>query len=135
MLGPQIKTSTKVIPMIYAYTTPNDISHIGWTKIGYTEKQSVEDRIKQQTHTSDTAWNLEWKKTAVYDDGSGETFKDTDFHSYLRKKGIENKKSTEWFKITGEKSKSMLIDFKETRGELTSISSSIYTKGRTDTSH
>lgn len=122
MLGPQIKTSTKVIPMIYAYTTPNDISHMGWTKIGYTEKQSVEDRIKQQTHTSDTAWNLEWKKTAVYDDGSGETFKDTDFHSYLRKKGIENKKSTEWFKITGEKSKSMLIDFKETRGELTSIS-------------
>ena len=45
MLGPQIKTSTKVIPMIYAYTTPNDISHIGWTKIGYTEKQSIEDRI------------------------------------------------------------------------------------------
>lgn len=57
-----INTTQKVIPMLYAYTTPNDISHIGWTKIGYTEKKTVEERIKQQTHTSDTAWNLEWKK-------------------------------------------------------------------------
>lgn len=132
MLRPIIKTSSRVVPMVYAYTTPNDISHVGWVKIGYTEKQSVEARIKQQTHTSDTAWNLEWKKTAVYDDSSGDTFKDTDFHVYLRKNNIENKKNTEWFKFTGEKSKSMLIDFKENRGMISSSNSVIPYKLRAE---
>lgn len=47
--------------MIYAYTTPNDISHRGWTKIGYTDRQSVEDRIKQQTHTADVKAEILWK--------------------------------------------------------------------------
>lgn len=112
-----INTTTRVIPMLYAYTTPNDSSHNGWTKIGYTERQSVEDRIKQQTHTSDTAWQLEWKKTAVYDDGTGDTFTDHDFHAYLMKNSVERKPDTEWFRISGEQSKSMLIDFKENRGK------------------
>ena len=113
-----INTTQKVIPMLYAYTTPNDISHIGWTKIGYTERQTVEERIKQQTHTSDTAWNLEWKKTAVYDDGTGDTFTDHEFHAYLQKNSVERKPDTEWFKISGSESKNMLIDFKENRGVL-----------------
>lgn len=112
-----INTTTRVVPMLYAYTTPNDSSHNGWTKIGYTERQSVEDRIKQQTHTSDTAWQLEWKKTAVYDDGTGDTFTDHDFHAYLVKNSVERKPDTEWFRISGEQSKSMLIDFKENRGK------------------
>lgn len=112
-----INTTARVVPMLYAYTTPNDSSHNGWTKIGYTERQSVEDRIKQQTHTSDTAWQLEWKKTAVYDDGTGDTFTDHDFHAYLVKNSVERKPDTEWFRISGEQSKSMLIDFKENRGK------------------
>ena len=62
-----INTTQKIIPMLYGYTTPQIRSHDGWTKIGYTEKQTVEDRIKQQTHTSDVEWNLEWKKAAVSD--------------------------------------------------------------------
>lgn len=114
----KVNTTQKVIPMLYGYTTPNDISHFGWTKIGYTEKQTVEERIHQQTHTSDTAWNLEWKKTAVYDDGTGDTFTDHEFHAYLQKNSIERKPDTEWFKITGSESKLMLIDFKENRGLL-----------------
>ena len=42
MNAPTIKSFKKIIPMIYAYTTPNDISHRGWTKIGYTDRQTVE---------------------------------------------------------------------------------------------
>ena len=114
----QLNTTQRVIPMVYGYTTPNDVSHIGWTKIGYTEKKTVEERIKEQTHTSDTAWNLEWKKTAVYDDGSGDPFTDHEFHAYLQKKAVERKPDTEWFKITGKESKEMLIEFKENRGIL-----------------
>ena len=83
-----------VVPMIYAYTTPEIIKHNGWTKIGYTE-QDVEKRLEQQTHTADVEYNLEWKGNAIFDDGSGEQFTDHDFHAYLRKLGIEGKKGTE----------------------------------------
>lgn len=47
-----IKSFERVIPMIYAYTHPNYPPHQGWTKIGYTDKQSVEDRVRQQNHTA-----------------------------------------------------------------------------------
>ena len=113
-----VKTTKKVIPMIYAYTTPEISSHNGWTKIGYTEKQTVEDRIKQQTHTADVVAKIEWKKTAVYDDGSGDTFTDKDFHAYLRKNKVENKLNTEWFKIDPAPARGMLLDFKDNRGIL-----------------
>ena len=33
-----IKTTDRVVPMIYAYTTPEIARHNGWTKIGYTEQ-------------------------------------------------------------------------------------------------
>ena len=63
-----VKTSKPVFPMIYAYSTPQIREHDGWTKIGYTESQDVENRIKQQTHTSDTLAKLEWKGAAIFDD-------------------------------------------------------------------
>ena len=50
-MGVNIKSFTRVVPMIYAYNTPGISYHDGWIKIGYTEKQTVEQRIKQQTHT------------------------------------------------------------------------------------
>lgn len=117
MNKPNIQTTKNVVPMIYAYTTPEITRHNGWTKIGYTE-QDVETRIKQQTHTADIKWNLEWKKNAIYDDGSGDTFIDKDFHAYMRKCGIEqeNGKNNEWFHINGSESKRMINDFKENRG-------------------
>lgn len=111
-----VNTTKRVIPMIYGYLTPNDHTHDGWIKIGYTDRQTVEERINQQTHTSDTYWTFGWKKTAVYDDGSGDTFDDHIFHAYLEKRGVERKKGTEWFHISSDESKRMLIEFKESRG-------------------
>ena len=118
MNGITVKTSKPVFPMIYAYSTPQIKEHDGWTKIGYTESQDVESRIKQQTHTSDTLAKLEWKGAAIFDDGSGDRFTDKDFHAYLRKGGVENKRGTEWFHINGTDGRTKFYDFRADRGIL-----------------
>lgn len=86
MAVPKIRTGKRIIPMIYAYTTPNDISHKGWTKIGYTASQTVDERIKQQSHTIDAKVDLLWQGNARYQDGSDEPFTDHEFHDYLTTK-------------------------------------------------
>ena len=79
----KIQSFRQVVPMIYAYRTPGIPYHEGWTKIGYTEKQDVETRIHQQTHTANIRWELCWQDNAMYKDGSGEYFTDHEFHDYL----------------------------------------------------
>lgn len=37
-VAPKIRSFVNVVPMIYAYNQPDYPPHIGWTKIGYTEK-------------------------------------------------------------------------------------------------
>lgn len=91
----------RVVPMIYAYTTPGVTYNDGWTKIGYTEKQTVKDRIAQQTHTAGIRPRLEWQDNAMYKDGSGRYFRDTDFHSFLKAEHVEWREGTEWFRISG----------------------------------
>lgn len=113
----RINTAQRVVPMIYAYTTPEIRKHDGWTKIGYTE-QDVEKRLEQQTHTADIEYKLEWKGTAIYDDGSGDVFHDSDFHAYLSQNGIERKPKTEWFKIQPPLCRNMFYTFKSDRGQL-----------------
>lgn len=84
MNTPKIQTSHVVLPKIYAYTTPGVTYHDGWVKIGYTEEDDVNVRIKQQCHTANIAWILAWQGNAVYE-GTNETFLDKAFHSYLNK--------------------------------------------------
>ena len=114
-----LQTTKPVVPMIYAYTTPEIARHDGWTKIGYTE-QDVKKRIAQQTRTADVVFKEEWRGTAVFDDGSGDAFRDTDFHAYLRKQGVEQEegKTNEWFRISGSDSKQKFNTFRTTRGIL-----------------
>ena len=105
MAAPDIKSFARIVPMIYAYNTPGITYHEGWTKIGYTEKQTVEQRIKQQTHTADIRWELAWKDNAIFKDGSGDYFTDHDFHNYLQvEKNIKREEGTEWFEIDGDSS-------------------------------
>ena len=126
MKAVRINTTQRVTPMIYAYTTPEIQRHNGWTKIGYTEKK-VEDRIREQTHTADVAWNLEWKGNALFDDGSYERFTDKDFHAYLRKQGVEQEqgKNNEWFHITGSESRTRFYDFKADHGILSALNTTV----------
>ena len=120
-----IKTSTQVIPMIYAYTTPGVSYHDGYIKIGYTE-QDVDTRIAQQTHTAGIMAKKEWAGNAVYE-GTNETFFDKDFHAYLRKLGIQQPQDlgnvyfaeddkNEWFFVSPVDSRNHFFDFRVNRG-------------------
>lgn len=98
----QIQSFKRVVPMIYAYNTPGVVYHDGWTKIGYTEKQTPAQRVKQQTHTADIRHVLAWQDNAMYKDGSGEYFTDREFHSFLESTlGVERTPGTEWFHVDG----------------------------------
>ena len=98
----KIQSFSRVVPMIYAYNTPGVSYHEGWTKIGYTEKQTVTQRIKQQTHTAGIQYRLAWQDNAIFKDGSGEYFTDRDFHAYLESTaGLERERGTEWFHVDG----------------------------------
>ena len=117
-----IKTSKQIEPKCYAYTTPEIKRHEGWTKIGYTEQDDVKKRIQQQTQTADIKFNLEWAERAVYEDGTGDSFKDKDFHAYLSKKDIERIPDSEWFHILPQVSHDEFLYFKKNRGILKTLS-------------
>ena len=119
-----IETTAPAVPQIYAYTTPEIARHNGWTKIGYTE-QDVRKRIKQQTHTADVQWHLEWSGNATWEHQAG-TFHDTDFHAYLEKQGVEREPKKEWFKISGEESHQQFYRFRDTGGVLDTPSTASY---------
>lgn len=98
-----IKTTKVIYPQIYAYTLPQIEADIGWIKIGYTERENVDDRIREQTKTA--AINLKyyklWSEPAKFN-SSNKWFKDKQFHSYLRNyKNIEQRKNSEWFYYDG----------------------------------
>lgn len=109
-----VNTSHPALPQIYAYTTPEIARHNGWTKIGYTE-QNVDTRLKQQMHTADVEYKLEWHGNATYED-TGETFHDTDFHGYLHKLDIVSKPGTEWFEIEPSPAHQRFYEFRENHG-------------------
>ena len=115
MKTPNIQTTRVAVPQIYAYTTPEIARHNGWVKIGYTEQKNVEDRIKQQCHTANIAWILEWYGNAVYE-GSNESFLDKAFHAYLNKLGYEQEPHTEWFRIGTDESRRHFYDFRANHG-------------------
>ena len=122
-MTPAIRSFEAIEPMIYAYNTPGILSNEGWIKIGYTEKQKVEHRIRQQTHTANIVFNVLWKAFAKYTDNSGKTFRDSDFHRFLEyEKHIERMKDSadrkkEWFKISKSDSRDYFDEF-ASRGSL-----------------
>ena len=116
MPGISIQTTKRVIPMVYAYSTPEIARHDGHLKIGYTDRQTVEERVHQQGHTVDVIQKIEWKGSAIFDDGSGETFTDNDFRAYLYKLGYERIERTEYVKIPVPESRQRFYEYKSNRG-------------------
>lgn len=115
MAAIKIKTSTKVTPQCYAYTTPGVPDHEGWTKIGDTERD-VKVRVNEQTHTAGITPKIEWYMRAAYMTEPYGTFRDYDFHAYLKKLGVEWKDKTEWFKIDPEKAQKRFVEFTQNHG-------------------
>ena len=107
----EIKSYERIVPMIYAYNTPGVTYNEGWTKIGYTDRQKVQARIEQQTHTAGIQYRIAWKDNAIYKDSSGECFTDHDFHAYLTKRGVPRRDGLEWFQIDGERSQLLFNRF------------------------
>ena len=115
MAAINIKTSSKVIPQCYAYTTPGVPAHSGWTKIGFTERD-VETRINEQTHTVGVEHKTWWALRAAYMTEPYGTFTDKDFHGYLKKLGISRQSGTEWFFIEPNTARKDFIDFTQNHG-------------------
>ena len=106
----KIQSFNSFVRMMYAYSTPEIARHNGWLKIGDTE-QGVDKRIKQQTHTADVQFILEWKDIAMYRDDCT-YFRDHDFHDFLTEyKGIERNDHTEWFRIDGQELRQCFEEF------------------------
>ena len=106
----KIHSFNSFVRMMYAYRTPEIARHNGWLKIGDTE-QGVDKRIKQQTHTADVRFELEWKDIAMFRDDCT-YFRDHDFHDFLTEyKGIERNDHTEWFRIDGQELRRCFEEF------------------------
>lgn len=101
-----IKTTKKIYPQIYAYTTPNYLPNDGWIKIGYTDRQDVHVRIKEQTKTAaaNIGYQLLWSAPAKFSQAANidDWFKDKQLHSYLRNfKQVKQRLPHEWFYYNG----------------------------------
>lgn len=98
-----IKTTKVVYPQIYAYTLPQIAEDKGWIKIGYTEREDVDNRIREQTHTAAIRLNANklWSEPAKYSRGD-RWFTDKKLHKYLTsQKKVERRPETEWFYYDG----------------------------------
>ena len=92
-----IKTTKNIYPQIYAYTLPEVQNKDGWIKIGYTERENVDDRIKEQTYTARLRYDRLWSAPAIFIK-SGSWFTDKLFHNYLiKQKKVQRYENSEWF--------------------------------------
>lgn len=112
MESPEIKSAVEIIPKIYCYSLPKIDYRVGWVKIGYTQKQTPEERIKQQTHTAGIIAKKEWDEIARFKRPPYSWFTDSRFHSYLvHEKFVERDEGNEFFKITGDEAHSFFDEF------------------------
>ena len=97
-------------PTVYAYEFVDVVSHQGYIKVGYTERD-VDTRIKEQLHTAAIRYRLLGYWSAMKNDGS--CFTDHDVHTVLKKKGCrqlnEGEDRNEWFKCNLDDIKAAII--------------------------
>lgn len=108
MPSPNISTFREVVPYIYSWTTPDIPKYDGWEKIGYTEQESADKRISQQANQLSIEKIKRWAYRAAFITEDGGTFRDSDFHAFLKQQGIEREidpanipRRTEWHKFAG----------------------------------
>jgi type II restriction enzyme len=90
--------------LIYSWSTPDIPKYDGWEKIGYTEQESAATRIEQQASQLSVNKVENWVRRAFFTSAAGGSFRDGDFHAYLRQLGVEREltpKRTEWHLFDG----------------------------------
>lgn len=110
----RIETTKQVYPQIYAYTLPTQTEKDGWIKIGYTKREDVHDRIREQTHTAamKLQYELLWHHPARYS-YKPDYFMDHQLHQFLTTfKKVTREPGTEWFYYNGTPEKAE-EDFKD----------------------
>lgn len=108
----KIKTIKPIYPQIYAYTLPEVPAKDGWVKIGYTKRENVDDRIKEQTYTARLTYEKLWNEPAKFLE-SDDWFTDKKFHDYLVKhKQIERLDNSEWFFYEHDLKQRSFADYK-----------------------
>lgn len=103
MPSPNISTYREITPLIYSWSTPDIPKYDGWEKIGYTEQGSAEKRVAQQASQLSVRKKIEWERRAFFMTAAGGSFRDSDFHAYLKQQGIERELQprTEWHHFAG----------------------------------
>ena len=108
MSSPRIRTFREITPLIYSWRTPDVPKYDGWEKIGYTEQESTDARIAQQASQLNVKKIKVWAYRAAFMTEDGGSFRDNDFHAFLKQQGIQREydpegtpKSTEWHKFAG----------------------------------
>ena len=89
-----------VVPTIYGYVLPDLADHNGYIKVGFTDREDTENRIKEQLHTAGiNNFSIVFKRSAMRPDGT--CFTDKDVHKILRRKRFkqlnEGEDRNEWF--------------------------------------
>ena len=89
-----------VVPTIYGYVLPDLADHNGYIKVGFTDREDTENRIKEQLHTAGISnFKIVFKSSAMRPDGT--CFTDKDVHKILRRKRFkqlnEGEDRNEWF--------------------------------------
>lgn len=89
-----------VVPTIYGYTLPDLADHNGYIKVGFTDRENAEGRIKEQLHTAGiNNFKVVFKCSAMRPDGT--CFTDKDVHKILKRKRFkqlnEGEDRNEWY--------------------------------------
>jgi hypothetical protein len=80
-------------PTIYAYELPGVPTHVGWLKIGYTDRDA-QTRVAEQLKTTGVKYRIVLEETAMRNDGT--IFDDHAVHRILRQQRFQNPEG-EWF--------------------------------------
>lgn len=92
----------KVSPTVYGYVLPGVADHEGYIKVGYTDREDAEKRIREQTHTPALKFNVLFKRSAMRPDGT--CFTDKDVHRILARRGFKTLNAgagrNEWYKCS-----------------------------------
>ena len=96
------KQRPEVKPTIYVYRLPDVLTHRGYLKVGFTDREDVEERINEQLHTSGIKHETIYTTSAMRSDGT--CFMDHEIHAVLKRKGFKQlyngEDKNEWFKCS-----------------------------------